>query len=395
MDPRKQPDISVLIPTHNRKELLGKTLDAYRRQSLPPLRFELLVIDDGSTDGTREMMERLSVERPGLRYVRTEHAGPARARNIGIEKARAELVFFTGDDCIPDAKLLEAHCETHAGVKGIAVLGHIAWHPDVEVSPLMRYLEKDVQFSYPAISKTGRCVPYYYFYTSNISLPKRYLSSVGGLDEDFKYAVWEDIELGYRLWKTGLRIRYEPRAKVFHHHTVTLEHYLTRQYRLGLMGALLYRKHPNLSELVPVTETVNPEIQHRFYHAVLDYYYFMGIQRGLAGEEEMPDAARGVPVIPLEERIENWNTLWLDKFHRRLLDARRRIRELEAALRDREFGLTIARKDIAAFQSGQRERERAEERERDRELAELRYFQNRVTSSLPYKAYRLLRRLLP
>ena len=264
----------------------------------------------------------------------------------------------------------------------------------------MRYIERDVQFNYAAIARSKKHVFFCYFYTSNISLPRSYLLETGGFDEDFKHAVWEDVEIGYRLWMAGVRIVYEPRARVFHHHRVTLEDYLKRQYRLGLMGSLLYRKHPELCELVPVTETVNPEIQHRFYHAILDYYYFMGIQRGLMSEGELPDSVKNIPVIPFEERLENWNTLWLGKLHQRLFEARLRIKELEEIVRDKDFILKVGNEEITRRDRLTAEREAEITRlnhtlrEKDRELTELRWFEGRVKRTMPYKAYKIMKSIL-
>ncbi|MCX6356115.1 MAG: glycosyltransferase [Candidatus Aureabacteria bacterium] len=400
MDPKEQRRISVVIPTFNRKETLNKTLAGYRAQSLSQNQFEVIVIDDGSTDGTGELLNQLRKAESNISYYRLEHGGPARARNLGIEKASSDLILITGDDCIPHPYLLDAHLKRHADAHGICVLGQISWHPEIEVSPLMRYLERDVQFNYSSIERHKNNVPFRYFYTSNVSLPRKYLREMGGFDEDFKYAVWEDIELSYRIWKAGVRVVYEPHAKVFHHHVIALEDYLKRQYRLGLMGALLYRKHPELCELVPVGETVNPEIQHRFYHAMLDYYYFMGIQSGLMAEGELPEEAKKISVIPLEERIQNWNSLWLEKFHYRLLDARRRIRDLEELMRDKDFILkaekeNIVRRDkVIAQRDAMNDQLRRTFAQKDLLISELTQFAERVKQTLAYKAYKNIRRIL-
>ena len=120
--------VSVVVPTHNRKEKLLACLDALARQSVLPQEFEVVVVDDGSTDGTREALE---VRRCpfALRYFSQEAAGPGAARNLGIERAAGELVLFIGDDILADERLIEEHLLAHAANPdpGAAVLGHIDW----------------------------------------------------------------------------------------------------------------------------------------------------------------------------------------------------------------------------------------------------------------------------
>jgi len=215
-----KPSISVIIPTYNRKKTLLKALEAYRKQSIPQEKFEILVIDDGSTDSTERMTEKLQKEHKNIYFFQQSHSGPAQARNLGIEKASSELILFTGDDCIPDKNLLQEHIRLHKKGDAIAVLGHIDWHPDLEITPFMRYINIDTQFSYPKIKETPANVPFGCFYTSNISIPKKYFQGVGIFDTDFTDAVLEDVELGYRIWKSGVRTIYNKRAITYHHHKI-------------------------------------------------------------------------------------------------------------------------------------------------------------------------------
>jgi glycosyltransferase involved in cell wall biosynthesis len=308
-----KPSISVIIPTYNRRKTLIKALEAYRKQSIPQEKFEILVIDDGSTDSTKRMIEKLQKEHKNIYFFQQSHSGPAQARNLGIEKASSELILFTGDDCVPDKNLLQEHIRLHKKGDAIAVLGHIDWHPDLEITPFMRYINIDTQFSYPKIKETPANVPFGCFYTSNISIPKKYFQGVGIFDTDFTDAVLEDVELGYRIWKSGVRTIYNKRAITYHHHKIALKNYIRRQMRLGKAAALLYNKHPELLEFLRLPKLTSPEVKYRFYQAVLDYYYFLGLQSNLevrATEKQF---------ISLSDRLKNWSDIERDRLMQKLL----------------------------------------------------------------------------
>lgn len=355
------PVITVIIPTYDRKDVLSKALHAYEDQTLPQDRFEIIVVDDGSTDGTKDAVEEIKKTRPNVRRLHQPHGGPAKARNLGIEKASSGLVLFTGDDCIPDKNLLLEHLGLHEAGGAIAVLGHVDWHPDLEITPFMSYINTDVQFSYPKIKETPENVPFGYFYTSNVSIPKRYLEMAGVFDADFTEAVWEDVELGYRMWKSGVRIVYNPAAVAYHYHAVGVGDYVRRQIRAGRAAALLYKKHPEMVDSLRVTKTANPEVRFRFYQALLDYYYVAGLQEALQSEKGEES------LIPLEDRLKNWSDVERDRLARE-------VQALE--------NLTAA-KDLEIQRRG------AEIAKRDERIEEL---ELRVKSSFAYKVYDFLRR---
>ncbi len=357
-----KPTISVIIPTYNREKVLQEALEAYGQQSLPQERFEILVIDDGSTDGTKETVKKVCGEQPNIRYFHQEHSGPAKARNLGIANTRSGIIMFTGDDCIPDKNLLQEHLRLHKKGDAIAVLGHIDWHPDLEVTPFMRYINTDTQFSYPKIKEHPENIPFIYFYTSNISIPKRYLGLAGNFDPEFTDAVFEDVELGYRIWKTGVRIIYNKHAATYHKHAIDLEDYIKRQIRSGKAAALLYKKHPELLDFLRVPKVTGPEARYRFYQAVLDYYYYLGLQNRLKTGEEKGD------LIPLDDRLKNWSDIEKDQLMQRILHLEKRCRD-------------YSRRDKLI-------------EELHNKNVELEKFTDRVKSSFVYKVYALAKRLL-
>ncbi len=356
------PLISVAIPTYNRKEILQKALDAYKGQSLPQDQFEIIVVDDDSTDGTKESVKKVQNGQANVRYFHQPHGGPAKARNLGIKEAKGSIVLFTGDDCIPDKNLLQEHLQMHKSGEAIAVLGHIDWHPELDITPFMQYIAVDTQFSYPKIKETAQNVPFGYFYTSNISISRKYLELAGAFDTDFTEAVWEDVELGYRIWRSGVRIVYNPRAVTYHHHRVDIKDYIQRQIRAGKAAAVLYKKHPELIDFLRLPKVTGPEVRFRFYQALLDYYYFVGLQEALQSEGEDQS------LIPLEDRLKNWSDIEKDRL---LKDAQ----TLHQIIQQRDEEIAKRDKLIA---------------ELHRRIVELENFADRVKASFAYRLYKLI-----
>jgi len=218
--------LTVVIPTYNRSAVLKKALDAYRMQSAPQLIGELIVVDDGSTDGTEAMVLETSRESSfPIRYLRQSNKGPAAARNVGIREAISELILFTDDDIIPGPTLVAEHVEWHnkSPESSTAVLGYVTWAPEVKPTPFMNWYGSDGPlFAYARFE--GRTeLDYKYFYTCNLSLNAEFLRRNGTFDEDFKVAAWEDMELGYRLAKSGMRLLYNPKALAYHQQYVSFE----------------------------------------------------------------------------------------------------------------------------------------------------------------------------
>ncbi len=242
--------VSVVVPTHNRKEKLLACLDALERQTVLFQEFEVIVIDDGSSDGTAEAIA--ARKSPfALSYFRQDQAGPGPARNLGIAQAAGELVLIIGDDIVADERLLEEHLLAHgAGAEaGLAVLGRIDWPETMPRNAVMEYVCGDaaLQFAYTLIP-TLPALDHRFFYTSNISLKRKFLveaAEVGiGFDPDFRRAAFEDSELAFRLMPRGLRIQYASGARAFHDHPMDLESFARREFAAGEMAVVFYRKHP-------------------------------------------------------------------------------------------------------------------------------------------------------
>ncbi len=309
--------LSVVIPTHDRKERLARTLEELERQE-PEVAggVEILVVDDGSTDGTRELLT--GREREGrLRAIIAGRGGPARARNAGSREAKGDVLLFLGDDILPEAGFLTAHDGAHreAGAEGRAVLGHTEWDASrMRVTPMLRHLERrGLQFGYGLI-RDPENVPAWFFYASNVSLPREAFLDLGGFDEGFGGAAWEDVEFAFRAAGAPrpLRLVYRPSARARHDHPTTVGSFRARQRASGRAAAILARKRPDLAFALGVAEartlgatrpaylrgaeilvrSVDPlgvPLPGRIYDKLFRWEYLAGLREALGEAPELPD----------------------------------------------------------------------------------------------------------
>ena len=248
--------ISVIMPCHNRAYCLEKTLRAYNRQEgAPP--FEVIAIDDGSTDGTGEVLAGFQPVGYRLQVHRFDrNQGPAAARNTGISLATSPYLLFVGDDILPAPDCIRQHLDAHTRrpATEVAILGHVDWSPDLPLNTLMAHITGPgaQQFSY-AHFVDGEAYDFRHFYTANVSVKARLLRSVKPwFDTRFPYAAMEDTEFGYRLSKAGLRIVYHANARGYHSHYHTIWTFARRQYQAGYMLCHLTSKHPEAAGHFPM-----------------------------------------------------------------------------------------------------------------------------------------------
>jgi len=248
--------VTVIIPTCNRSATLARCLAALDRQTVLAHEFEVVVVDDGSTDDTRAVVD-VHVSSYPLKYVYQANAGPGTARNTGVRHAVGELVLFIGDDIMADERLLESHLLAHAArpEQTTAVLGHIDWPADMQRSPVMDYVcgPATLQFAY-AFIPTLPALDFRFFYTSNISLKRQFLVEAAddnvAFDPAFTHAAFEDSELAMRLERRGLEIVYAEDARVTHEHYMDVAGFSRRERAVGRMAAVFYRKHPHVDDLI-------------------------------------------------------------------------------------------------------------------------------------------------
>jgi glycosyltransferase involved in cell wall biosynthesis len=240
----QQPELSVVVPTYNRLETLRHVVPALLASDLAAERFEVIVADSNSADGTAEYLAQVSAERPGVRHLPGPYSGRAMARNAGITAARGEIVLFTDADIIASPDLLSRHLERHRVEPGVAVVGM-----ELQVGSLDEYerLRTQPAARRPLHPAGRKSLSWLYFLTGNASVRKSDLDAVGRFDENFTGYGHEDLELGYRLQSAGIRILYEPRAVNYHWHPVPYAEQKEKMKLAGRSTVRFYRKHPSFA----------------------------------------------------------------------------------------------------------------------------------------------------
>lgn len=254
--------ISLIIPTYNRIEVLEKTLEALSQQRLDAGDFEVLVVDDGSTDETASRVRSMQRNFPvPLHYFYQPNRKQGAARNLGARNARGDLLIFLGDDTVPQPGFLIHHLRAHSrdmktddtdqGLRRI-VIGYTTWPDEFKVTPFLHYIgEQGWQFGFSLIDDPEN-VPFNYFYTSNLSMRRQFFLESGGFDESFQEYGWEDIELSLRLQKLGMTLLFNSEAKAHHYHYTTLASFVERQRKVGYSAWIFYQKHPEMAEFLSV-----------------------------------------------------------------------------------------------------------------------------------------------
>jgi glycosyltransferase involved in cell wall biosynthesis len=234
--------LSVVIPTYNRLPILEKCLRALEQQQLeaPISAYEVVVVDDGSTDDTVNWLLRNGSEFPHVRLVQQDHGGPAEGRNRGVDHARGDVIVFIDSDLVVTESFLISHA---------------------------RRLEQTWQqrgdrlcFTYGAVINTANFddptsephklsdLSWAYFATGNVAIDREVLERSGLFDTRFRLYGWEDLELGERLRRMGVVLVRCPEAVGYHWHPpLSLEQVprlIAVEGERAKMGLVFYRKHP-------------------------------------------------------------------------------------------------------------------------------------------------------
>jgi GT2 family glycosyltransferase/2-polyprenyl-3-methyl-5-hydroxy-6-metoxy-1,4-benzoquinol methylase len=222
-------DVTVAIATRDRWDVLERTLAALSAQTAPG--FETIVV----CDGTDQQVPAAVSERPGVRVLVQEPAGPGAARELAVRATERPLLLFLGDDVIPTPALLERHIARHDAdpAAEIAVVGPVRLHPLVRESRLGRWLEWS-----GVSSDTG--------FAHNLSITRRSFLDVGGCDPDFWFDD-EALDLGWRLRERGVRVLHEPGAAALQlrgHDWASIERRYARRARAE---HLMLSKHDHFS----------------------------------------------------------------------------------------------------------------------------------------------------
>jgi GT2 family glycosyltransferase len=223
-------DVSVVIPTYNRRHQLEQTLAGLARQT-STLDTEVIVVSDGSSDGTDEWLRSGATPVPVSPCFQA-NGGPATARNRGAAAARGSLLLFLDDDVVPVPDLVAIHARHHRGLDDdLVVIGPMCAPTDAELSPWVLWEQRMLDKQYEAMNLGKWEATARQFYTANASLSRRHLEAVGGFDPTFRRA--EDVELAYRLADAGLSFSFVPEAVVWHYADRSFESWLANAGAYG------------------------------------------------------------------------------------------------------------------------------------------------------------------
>jgi len=251
---------SVVIPTYNRKPILEKCLRALEHQVFDSGLidgYEVVVVDDGSTDGTVDWLRQQAAEFPHVRLFEQDHKGPAAARNFGVEVAQGNTIIFIDSDLV----VLEGFLQAHATALQAAYQkqGHDRVFTYGRVVNTSNFEDPTAEpFKLTDYSQA-------FFATGNVAIAKHWLQKAGLFDTQFTLYGWEDLELGVRLKNLGLSLVKVPEAVGYHWHPPfsldDIPNLIDKEIQRGRMGVLFYQKHP--------TQDVKMMIQMTWLHRIL------------------------------------------------------------------------------------------------------------------------------
>jgi len=232
------PDISVIIPTRNRASLLLETLAALEDQTAPRHRFEVVVVDDGSTDGTAEQIAARQIPLR-LRVIKNGGEGVAAARNAGAAAARGRVLLFVDDDVLPMPTLVSAHLAQHNAATPTVVIGLLAPSDGSHQPAWARWEADRLNHHYRAMGRGLRPPAGRRLYSGNFSVDRQLFLDCGGFDTTMPRA--EDVDLGYRLEAAGARFVHCPEAAGTHRGLHDFVHWQASAREYGRCDVILAR----------------------------------------------------------------------------------------------------------------------------------------------------------
>lgn len=233
---------SIVISTFNQRETLEKILASLASQVKNPKTFEVVISDDGSTDGTDQLVKKIRFP-IFMKFIQAgDNCGRAENRNRGFAKTVGKYVLFLDGDMVPGPDLVESHMTMWDSYPEDTIIGAIKNPPEWKDDSLSRYFYSRGGLS----SRNETTLPGRYFVSSHFSIPRGTFERLTGFDTSFKEWGGEDTDFGLRLEKEGIRIRYHPKAVSYHYQRKTLDEILDDFRKYGGTGyRKLIEKHPD------------------------------------------------------------------------------------------------------------------------------------------------------
>lgn len=262
-----QPMVSVVIPTFHRPDVLERTLWSVAKASYAGA-YELVVIDDGPSESTKQVAERTRIEFPRsvLRYIPQENAGAARARNRGAQEAQGDVLIFLDDDMVVQPDHLDLHVQHLVSPVERVVNGHWEFAPEVqeelERSPFGRFrlwLEGWIRRGIPMEAVSQNVLRPNMVTACNLGIRRDHFLALGGFDESFPAAGYEDQEFGLRAKRAGFEFIYDRRIALSHlDQRVSLDDFSKRVRQGAFTAGIMARKYPEDFGTTPlISENTN------------------------------------------------------------------------------------------------------------------------------------------
>jgi len=250
---------TIQLCTYNRAALLRRVLDACFEQLVPFGSYEVVVVDDGSSDGTSEVIE-VARERATCPFsvVSQRNSGLARGRNAGIERACGERIIFIDDDVLPLPTFVAEHLRSHVAHPEAIVRGAAIATESFDDLPPPVWGLKDYSGNY--------------FWTTNVSVPLQTIRTIGGFNESFLEYGWEDIDVGLRLRQAGVQSIFNRQALAYHYkpklRSSDVEKLLARSRAQARTAVQLACLHPHWRTYLATGDNPVQRLIHRWMRGV-------------------------------------------------------------------------------------------------------------------------------
>lgn len=226
---------SVIVPAYNASGTIERCLNALENHSIPKEVYEVIVIDDGSTDRTSDIVKQFP-----FKYFWQENQGPAAARNKGTQEARGEIILFTDADCIPQHNWIEKMVKPFNDPHIMAVKGAYKTHQKALTA---RFAQVEFEERFEMLKKAGSIDM---VDTYSAGYRKSIFLSFGGFDPSFPVANNEDTELSYKMSQAGHKMVFNPNAIVYHlNHPDSIKKYARLKFWRGYWRMVVYKRYPN------------------------------------------------------------------------------------------------------------------------------------------------------
>ena len=244
-------DFSIIIPAYQAAAVLPRCLEALCRQSIDRSRYEIIVVDDGSTDHTADVAEQTLQNQwstqeicnaqiiSAAQVIRAPHGGPAHARNLGVQVAQSNLMLFTDADCEPEPDWIE---QLSSVFTDPSISGAKGTYRTRQTSLIARFVQQEYQERYDRLQ---RLAPIDFVDTYAAAYRREVFVDLGGFDAiELPTVAVEDQEFSFRAAAAGYRLVFVPEAVVYHQHNTSLGRYFRRKYNISYWKTFILRRHP-------------------------------------------------------------------------------------------------------------------------------------------------------